>query len=222
MSDTAISALDALKACDARALRAALVEDALPTRFNGKPLVYAWVEGLAELPDRAAGLGVLEVLLSAGADANEPGSQAARLTPLMEAAAQADLPAMRRLLASGADPHARTGMGATALHWAAAAGTIAGVRLLLEQGLSVDEPTSINESPLHWAAQRVNRPMIRELYHQGADFHLVSTTRLTPLDLIAKSDKRLAEFWRHKPGRDHMERATAPAPNVGPRRSRRL
>lgn len=218
-------ASEAAIARDVRALRAALTAGPVPPTIQNKPTIFWATEALKEVPSdqRAAAMEILELLLAAGADVNAHATRDAKITPLMEAASQGNLPAMRRLLAASADPMAQTAMGATALHWAAAAGSLAGVRLLVEQhDVPINAPNHTKETALHWAAKRLNRAMIRELYHLGADFHLANTSRQTSLDVIALKDPRLSEFWRHKPGRDALESATPPAPNTSPQRARRL
>ncbi len=229
------NAVKAVIELDTRALKAALLEGPAPTKIEGKDTIY-WISeragnqherqlaGLSDSIERTRIIGVLELLLSAGCDVNGTSQSAAPITALMKASMSCDIPVMRRLIQGGADVNAKTTMKYTALHFAAAAGSLAGVRLLVEKGADVDAQIDSKDTALHLAAspKRFNKAMIKELYQLQADFNIKNTSGRDVFDVIALSDPRLAQVWRHKPGRDALEKATAPALNSANRRPGRL
>ena len=137
--------------------------------------------------------GLLEALVTHGADPNRPAARRIRLaqavsplfdtvgsTPFMLAAVAADVPVMRLLLAHGADPYVPTPAGSTALMAAAGAATYAwqspgsehealeAVRLILESGVDVNEADEAGNTALHGAANRGANSVIELLLARGA------------------------------------------------------
>ena len=137
--------------------------------------------------------GLLEALVTHGADPNRPAARRVRLaqatsplfdtvgsTPFMLAAVAADVPVMRLLLAHGADPYVRTPAGSTALMAAAGAATYAwqspgseaealeAVRLVLASGVDVNEADEAGNTALHGAANRGANSVVELLLARGA------------------------------------------------------
>ena len=137
--------------------------------------------------------GLLEALVTHGADPNRPAARRVRLaqatsplfdtvgsTPFMLAAVAADVPVMRLLLAHGADPYVKTPAGSTALMAAAGAATYAwqspgseaealeAVRLVLESGVDVNEADEAGNTALHGAANRGANSVVELLLARGA------------------------------------------------------
>ncbi|MEX2263351.1 MAG: ankyrin repeat domain-containing protein [Bryobacteraceae bacterium] len=101
-------------------------------------------------------------------------------TLLMHAALYGDADLLRFLLERGADPKAKSGRGATALHWAIV--DIEKVRLLLRQGVDVNAKTTDGRSPLLLAASQPSGAEIVELLlERGADPKAKDIAGRTPL-----------------------------------------
>ena len=103
-------------------------------------------------------------------------------TPFWLAAKANDVPAMKLLIAAGADPTARSNQGATSLMVAAGFGLepqvtnfapgqrVAAVRYLIEEiGLDVASRDNNGYTPLHGAALTENHELIRYLMAAGGD-----------------------------------------------------
>jgi uncharacterized protein len=102
-------------------------------------------------------------------------------TPLLLAAMAGDAPAVRILLAAGADPHATTDDQTTALILASGFGfnpdsarvpegeALEVVKMLADLGADVNEPNRFDTTALHAAASRGANAIIRFLVNRGAD-----------------------------------------------------
>jgi len=89
-------------------------------------------------------------------------------TPLMYAALYADADALRRLLASGADPNIRNEAGATALMWAV--DDLEKTQLLVEHGADVNASSNDGRTPLLIATIRAgSTDVVKLLLDHGAD-----------------------------------------------------
>lgn len=125
-------------------------------------------------------------------------------TPFLLAAKAADLEVMRLLLASGADPLARTKANATALMAAAGVGYAQGkspgsetealeaLRLTLELGGDVNAADDFGFTALHGAAIRGANSIVRFLVERGARLDVANTKGQTPLALAAEGDGRVS------------------------------
>ena len=90
-------------------------------------------------------------------------------TPLVDAAAGRDWPAVRALLRAAADVNAAHGDGATALHWAAHWDDVETADLLLGAGAAVDAANDHGVTPLLLAAENRSAAMAARLLDAGAD-----------------------------------------------------
>ena len=110
--------------------------------------------------------------------------------PIVEAAREGDVDAVRHLIESGADVNVAGGDGMTPLHWAAEHGDLEITRLLLEAGADVAAGTRIGTyTPLHLAARGAHTASVRLLVEVGADITAATTNSgATPLHLAAAAD----------------------------------
>ena len=112
-------------------------------------------------------------------------------TPLMRAARNDDVPAMRLLLASGADPSIRQKNGTTALMLAAGLGhglgvfakeyatepaMLEAVTLLLDHQVDVNAANDAGETALHFSV-RASDPVVRLLAERGANLGAIDKAR---------------------------------------------
>lgn len=119
-----------------------------------------------------------KTLLQAGASPNLPSTLLLH-TPLMEAARTGDIVLAKLLLQKGADIHARSDSGMTALHFAAAESTPKMVKLLLAQGATpnlattsegflLESDATKGVTPLHLAAEAGMAESVQLLLQAGA------------------------------------------------------
>ena len=116
-------------------------------------------------------------------------------TPLMRAARAGDAPAMRLLLAKGADPKLATKDGSTALMFAAGVGyrdkntkgteseALEALKLAVGLGLDINQANDKGETPLHGAALRGADTIAQYLVDQGAKLNATTKQGFTPLDV---------------------------------------
>jgi ankyrin repeat protein len=131
-------------------------------KYDETPLMHAAV---------FAELGIVKLLLDAGADVNAASREGA--TPLMRAAGNYEK--SKLLIERGAKIDARSNLGRTALLIAAAyPGNLPTVRLLLERGSNVDDKDQVGETCLTSAAKRGDAEMVKFLLEKGADLNAVS------------------------------------------------
>jgi uncharacterized protein len=117
---------------------------------------------------RAAWLGdtkTMKVLLTAGADVNEP--VAAYINPLVAASESGNPDAIHLLLDHGADINQRDEYGWTALMYAAGAGQVKSVRVLISRGADVSA-VGRGGSALSIAAQTNHPEILNVLKQAGA------------------------------------------------------
>lgn len=187
------------------------------------------------LASATGSLAVAEALLARGADPNvrlerpqrltnsfeigvftSPGS--GRLTqigstPFLVAAKSADARMMRLLAAAGADPHATTDDGTTALMLAAGLGKRAATDITyydwtekkavealaagLELGLDINAANAHDETALHAAAYHNANPLIDFLVDNGAHIDALNAAGQTPLRLAEGHLICCTTFVRH-------------------------
>ena len=110
-------------------------------------------------------------LLALGADPNLKGT-AGRDPAVQGCIGLCDPQAIRALLEAGADPHALTDDGGSALHAAARRGVTRApevITLLADAGLDVNAGNANGQTPLHLARTYYYSPAIRKLLELGAD-----------------------------------------------------
>ena len=107
--------------------------------------------------------------------------------PLIDAARNGDVEAVRSLLAEGADVNTAQGDGMTGLHWAAEGGHAAVADLLLAAGAGVEARTRVGGyTPLHLASRSGHGSIANALLDAGADPGVTTTgSGVTPLHLAA-------------------------------------
>lgn len=89
--------------------------------------------------------------------------------PIVDAAKQQDVDALRTLVAEGVDVNARSGDGSTALLWAAYKNDLESVKVLVDAGADVRLGNDLGATPV-WAASRNGSPEIASLLlGAGAD-----------------------------------------------------
>jgi ankyrin repeat protein len=115
-------------------------------------------------------------------------------TALMRAARSGDAPAMRLLLAAGADPKLMTREGNNALMFAAGIGyrdknttgteaeALEALKVALDAGLDVNQANPKGEISLHGAASRGADTIVQFLIDHGARLNEKTKQGLTPLD----------------------------------------
>jgi ankyrin repeat protein len=196
---------------------------------SGRTALYAIVEARNEdwttLPERKTddpvpSLDILKLLLDHKADPNTalnkplPGKSGmdsgdtglgAGATPLMRAARSGDAPAMRLLLAGGADPKLVTKEGTNALMLAAGVGyrdkntkgteseALEALKVAIGTGLDLHEVNSKGENALHGAAWRGADTVVQFLVESGAKVNVKTKQGLTALD-IAMGKSSLAQL----------------------------
>jgi ankyrin repeat protein len=157
------------------------------TTMDGRSLVYqAATMGNAN--------GLLRLLLERGAAPD------AKLltgnTPLMAAAARADIQAMKMLIAKKADLNARNSAGATALMAAASTGDVRAVQYLIDLGADVNARTKQNETALGDAATAGDAATVRLLLDRGAEVGVQNIRGYSALHFAAGSDAMPVEVVR--------------------------
>ena len=134
------------------------------------------------MPKRSLGsvvaLGLAVVLCAAALPTGEP---------LIDAARNGDVEAVRSLLADGADASMAEGDGMTALHWAAERGHAVVAELLLSADAAVEATTRVGSyTPLHLASRGGHGSIVRALLEAGADPRAATEhSGVTPLHLAA-------------------------------------
>ena len=114
---------------------------------------------------------------------------------LLEAAARADVAAVRTLVQQGADVNVRYGDGATALHWAVHRDNGELADLLIRTGAAVNAANDLGVTPLWLAAQNGSAVMAERLLKAGADPNVRLPWGQTPLMEASRSGNvRVVQF----------------------------
>ncbi|KAL8952932.1 MAG: hypothetical protein Q9222_001191 [Ikaeria aurantiellina] len=111
-------------------------------------------------------VGILRILLDAGADPSTRGQQG--VSELYTAAKDGDVEIVKYMLESGTDPSIQTMYGWAPLRWAASYGYIGCVRLLLEAGADPDVISDQDVTPLDLATRADQSIVIGLLRDAGA------------------------------------------------------
>jgi ankyrin repeat protein len=136
--------------------------------------------------------------------------------PVVAAARQGDLAALRALIAKGAEVNQSQGDGMTALHWAAMRNDVEAASLLIEAGAPLDAVTRLGEhTPLHVASQSGSAAVVRALLESGrAVVDARTATGATPLHLASGAGHaEVAELTGPR------RRSSSRPPGTGTRRS---
>jgi ankyrin repeat protein len=115
--------------------------------------------------------------------------QAAGDNPLIAAAKDGDLPAVRALIAKRANVNERAGDGSTALLWAVYNSNLEMTRALIAAGAAVDTPNQFGITPLLQAARTGEAPVISALLKAGADVKRAIPDYETPLMAAARTGR---------------------------------
>jgi uncharacterized protein len=108
----------------------------------------------------------IDELLRAGANVN---CTIIASSPLIGAAREGRLDAVRLLLDRGADPNLAAAIDGSALIHAAAEGHVDIVSLLLDRGASIDQTAKFGNNALHWASANGHLEVVKLLVARGAD-----------------------------------------------------
>jgi hypothetical protein len=175
--------------------------DALRLRFRGAPAAVAAADATAPVLELDCGSAAVvaavrngdwkrvERLIAQGLDmARRLGPSAAPLLACATGAAASRPAVVNVLLEAGADPGARTGSGATPLHWAIRAASPGGrsqarlgvVDLLIARGADVDAVDNAGETPLLEAVSAHQPEIAARLLAAGADVQLPDPRGETP------------------------------------------
>ena len=135
-------------------------------------------------------LEMTEMLLYAGANF-EATTRIGQHTPLHVAGRSGEAGVVQALLEAGADPHAVTASGATAVHLAAQAGNGAAVAALIDHGADVNaRERTWGQTPLMFAAASSRLGPVNVLMERGAD--LETATRVVDLPALDARDRAAA------------------------------
>ena len=116
-----------------------------------------------------------------------PALLAADGPPLVDAAKNGDVSAVRSLLKAGADPNQAAPDGSTAVHWAVGGNHLAVLNALLDAGARPDAVTRYRIAPLTLAAQNGNAAIVERLLDAGAHPDTVSGEGQTALMSAARN-----------------------------------
>ena len=122
-------------------------------------------------------LGLLSASAALGADG----------PPLVDAAKNGDLNAVRSLLSGGADPNQAAPDGSTAVHWAVHRDHLAILNALLDAGARPDAVTRYRIAPLTLASQNGNAALVERLLAAGANPDTTSEEGQTALMTAARN-----------------------------------
>ena len=152
-----------------------------------------------------------ETLIYAGAHL-EATTRIGQHTPLHVASRSGQPGVLRALLEAGADPHALTASGATALHLAAGAGSGEAVAVLIDHGADIDaRENTWGQTPLMFAAAANRFGPVNVLMERGAN--LETATRVVDLPDLDAEDRAAA--YRRQEVLDGFRAAAPPHEQTG-------
>ena len=125
------------------------------------------------------------LVLTARGQTEPPKAKTNSPQTLHQAAAAGDKEQVRKLLAQGADVHAKDEDGRTPLHTAAWYGRKDVVAVLLAQGANINETDGSGQTPLHLAANYGEKSVPELLLAQGAQINPKDNAGNTPLHAAA-------------------------------------
>ena len=135
-------------------------------------------------------LGMVEVLLNAGSDAQARNRYG--FPPIALAAMNGNADVLTLLIHAGADPRATVPGGESAIMTAARTGDPDAIRVLLVAGADPDRPNEAGQTALMWAAAANNPEAITALVDGGADLAAKTPRGLDALLFAARAGRRAA------------------------------
>jgi ankyrin repeat protein len=129
---------------------------------------------------RVGNIGMVDLLLSRGADPNAP-SGVGGATPVFLASSAGDVDIVKKLLARGADLRLKIASGDCPIHAAARTGSLEVVMELVSKGVNINEKGQLGATPLHWAAGNNRATVVSWLLENGADVDAFTDDGETPL-----------------------------------------
>ena len=171
------------------------IKEDLNWRPVGVPVDDVLPEAFGELTDlefaAAHGrIGIIRVLLEAGADVNA-NSQSRESTPLMAAAGNGQAEAVQFLINSGADLEAKDSPGRTCLFRAVESGDKKTVQVLIDSGADVNVSDDWGVTPLICAAVGNSIELVKILLAAGADVNATDKNGKTALDHVRHKRYRI-------------------------------
>jgi ankyrin repeat protein len=107
--------------------------------------------------------------------------------PLLDAAKNGNIDALRALVQKGADVNAAAADGTTALHWASYRDDVASADLLIRAGAAVDAANDLGATPLWTASLNSSETMVRRLLSASANPNAALLSGETPLMVASRS-----------------------------------
>jgi ankyrin repeat protein len=112
-------------------------------------------------------------------------------TPLVDAARNGDVEALRALIKQGVDVNAAAADGTTALHWASYRDAVDSADLLIRAGAHVNAANDLGATPLWTASLNGSAAMVARLLQAKADPNLALLLGETPLMAASRSGNPL-------------------------------
>jgi ankyrin len=128
----------------------------------------------------------LPLLAAIALTAPSPAAESAP-PPLVEAARNGDMVALRALLEKHVDANATAADGSTALHWASHRDDVESARLLIRTGANVSAANDLGVTPLWLASENGSAEMARVLLEAGANPNAALLSGETPVMMAART-----------------------------------
>jgi ankyrin repeat protein len=107
--------------------------------------------------------------------------------PLVDAARNGNIDALRALVQKGADVNAADADGTTALHWSSYRDEVATADLLIRAGAAINAANDLGATPLWTASLNGSETMVRRLLSAGANPNAALLSGETPLMVASRS-----------------------------------